>query len=153
MLRRNVIGASLGGAGAVGAACHAAPSAPVADAAMQGDTRRGAGAAEAGADVNGAQGDGMTALHWAAMKDDAELAQTAAVRRRQRARDDADRRATRRCILAAKNGSADGDGAAAQGRRRRQRARPSNGTTPLMLAAASGSVDAVSASPRRTAPT
>ena len=27
------------------------------------------------ADVNGAQGDGMTALHWAAMKDDADLAQ------------------------------------------------------------------------------
>jgi ankyrin repeat protein len=28
------------------------------------------------ADVNAAQGDGMTALHWAAMKDDAELVQT-----------------------------------------------------------------------------
>ena len=28
-----------------------------------------------GADVNAAQGDGMTALHWAAMKGDAELAQ------------------------------------------------------------------------------
>ena len=28
------------------------------------------------ADVNAAQGDGMTALHWAAMKNDAELAQT-----------------------------------------------------------------------------
>ena len=28
------------------------------------------------ADVNAAQGDGMTALHWAAMKDDADLVQT-----------------------------------------------------------------------------
>ena len=44
------------------------------------------------ADVNAAQGDGMTALHWAAMKDDAELAQTLLLRRRQRARDDAHRR-------------------------------------------------------------
>jgi ankyrin repeat protein len=39
------------------------------------------------ADVNGAQGDGMTALHWAAMKNDAELATDAAVRRRQRPRE------------------------------------------------------------------
>ena len=28
------------------------------------------------ADVNAAQGDGMTALHWAAMKNDADLVQT-----------------------------------------------------------------------------
>ena len=44
------------------------------------------------ADVNAAQGDGMTALHWAAMKGDADLAQLLLVRRRQRARDDAARR-------------------------------------------------------------
>ena len=56
---------------------HAAPSAPVADAAMQRrHATRCATLLKQAADVNAAQGDGMTALHWAAMKGDAELAQT-----------------------------------------------------------------------------
>ena len=38
-----------------------------------------------GKDVNAAQGDGMTALHWAAMNGDAELDRHAALRRRERA--------------------------------------------------------------------
>ena len=54
-----------------------------------------------GADVNAAQGDGMTALHWAAMSGDAELAQMLLYAGANVQRDDAPRRATRRCILAA----------------------------------------------------
>src|SRR6266536_6413080 len=55
----------------------AAPdAAPVADAPMQGDREAVRALLKQAADVNGAQGDGMTALHWAAMKNDAELAQT-----------------------------------------------------------------------------
>ena len=49
-----------------------APSAsPVADAAMQGDLDVVRSLLHEGADVNAAQGDGMTALHWAARNDDA----------------------------------------------------------------------------------
>src|SRR6185503_2126602 len=44
---------------------------PVADAAMRGDTARVRVLIKSGADVNGAQGDGMTALHWAATRGDA----------------------------------------------------------------------------------
>ena len=47
---------------------------PVADAAMRGDARVRT-LLKQGADVNAAQGDGMTALHWAARNGDAELAQ------------------------------------------------------------------------------
>ena len=50
-----------------------------------------------GGDVNASQGDGMTALHWAAINGDAEIADDAALRRRQRARDDAPRRLHARC--------------------------------------------------------
>jgi ankyrin repeat protein len=44
---------------------------PVADAAMRGDTARVRMLLRQGADVNAAQGDGMTALHWAATRGDA----------------------------------------------------------------------------------
>ena len=75
MLRRL---AMLGALGAVSltAFLHAAPSAPVADAAMQGNKDAVRSLLKQAADVNAAQGDGMTALHWAAMKDDADLVQT-----------------------------------------------------------------------------
>ena len=53
----------------------AAATAPVADAAMNGDAAAVRSLLKAAADVNAAQGDGMTALHWAAMNGDAELAQ------------------------------------------------------------------------------
>ena len=46
---------------------------PVADAAMRGDVDTVAGLLREGADVNAAQGDGMTALHWAAANGDAGL--------------------------------------------------------------------------------
>ncbi|MDZ7778805.1 MAG: ankyrin repeat domain-containing protein [Gemmatimonadota bacterium] len=48
---------------------------PVADAAQRGDVEAVVALLEQGADVNAAQGDGMTALHWAARKGNAELAE------------------------------------------------------------------------------
>lgn len=48
--------------------------APVADAAMRGEVETVRALLRDGADVNEAQGDGMTALHWAARHDDVELA-------------------------------------------------------------------------------
>ena len=61
----------------------------VADAAMKRDKDAVRALLKDGADVNAAQGDGMTALHWAALNGDVELAADAAVRRRQREGDDA----------------------------------------------------------------
>ncbi|MBI3789250.1 MAG: ankyrin repeat domain-containing protein [Gemmatimonadetes bacterium] len=56
---------------AVGVA-RAGVEAPVADAAMRGDATAVRALIKAGADVNAAQGDGMTALHWAAQRGDLE---------------------------------------------------------------------------------
>ena len=50
------------------------PDSPVADAAMRGDVATVRELLRQGLDVNAAQGDGMTALHWAADRGDAELA-------------------------------------------------------------------------------
>ena len=50
-----------------------APDAPVADAAMRGDVDAVRQLLREGADVNAAQGDGMSALHWAAEHGDPEL--------------------------------------------------------------------------------
>jgi uncharacterized protein len=122
---------------------HAAPSTPVADAAMEGNREAVKALLKQAADVNAAQGDGMTALHWAAMKDDAELVQTLLYA-------GANVRATTRIgaytplLLAAKNGSASviapllKVGADVN-------TPTSNGTTPLMFAAAAGNLDAVTA--------
>ncbi len=49
--------------------------APVADAAMSGDIVEVRRLLSAGEDVNEAQGDGMTALHWAALQGEVELAE------------------------------------------------------------------------------
>ena len=51
-----------------------ASGASVAEAAMRGDKAAVRDLLKQGADVNGAQGDGMSALHWAAERGDAELA-------------------------------------------------------------------------------
>ena len=48
---------------------------PVADAAMRGDIEAVRSLLRSGADVNAAQGDGMTALHWAAQTGERELAE------------------------------------------------------------------------------
>jgi ankyrin repeat protein len=49
--------------------------APVADAAMRGDVEAVRSLLRSGVDVNEAQGDGMTALHWAARRGDADMAE------------------------------------------------------------------------------
>ncbi len=51
----------------------APPEAPVADAAREGDLETVRALLRAGEDVNAAQGDGMTALHWAAERGDAAM--------------------------------------------------------------------------------
>ena len=55
------------------AALGAQSTSPVADAAMRGDKDAVRNLIKQGADVNGAQGDGMSALHWAAERGDALL--------------------------------------------------------------------------------
>jgi ankyrin repeat protein len=55
------------------ASVGAAVNAPVADAASRGDTAAVRALLKDGADVNAPQGDGMTALHWAAERGDLEL--------------------------------------------------------------------------------
>ena len=117
--------------------------APVADAAMHGDRAAVKALLQQGGDVNAAQGDGMTALHWAAMKNVGELAQMLVYA-------GANVKATTRLgsntplVLAARNGNAPvvqvllEAGADAK-------AATSTGTTPLMLAAASGNTEAVTA--------
>ena len=52
-----------------------APESPVADAAMQGDIETVRSLLRSGADVNAAQGDGMTALHWAAVHNNVAMAE------------------------------------------------------------------------------
>jgi uncharacterized protein len=62
------------GAMLVTASLDAAVDAPVADAAKRGDRDAVRTLLKDGADVNAPQGDGMTALHWAAERGDVELA-------------------------------------------------------------------------------
>src|SRR5688500_16351205 len=61
--------------GVTGFMVAAAGDTRVADAAMAGDRNEVRNLLTQAVDVNSAQGDGMTALHWAALKGDAELAQ------------------------------------------------------------------------------
>ena len=61
---------------AIGAVLAAAPSAtPVADAARGGDVDAVRALLQQGTDVNGAHGDGMSALHWAAQRGDRQMAE------------------------------------------------------------------------------
>lgn len=72
-VRRYLRLCALCAAALVWAAAAPPPEAPVADAAMRGERDKVRALLREGADVNAAQGDGMTALHWAAVHGDAEL--------------------------------------------------------------------------------
>ena len=116
---------------------------PIADAASRGDREAVKALLKNAADVNAAQGDGMTALHWAAMNGDAELAQLLIVA-------GANIKATTRLgsytplYLASRHGH----GRVIQALIKAGadvKTGTTNGTTPLMVAAASGDIDAVRA--------
>ena len=130
-------------AGGLGVWLQAAASAPVADAAMQHDSVAVRALLRQGADVNAAQGDGMTALHWAATHGDVELADVLLYA-------GANVRATSRLGRYTPLHVASQNGAAAVvkaliGRGAEVAAATSTGATPLMLAAQSGQVDTVTA--------
>lgn len=72
-MRRNVIGVLLAGTISLAAGLQAADR-TVADAAMAGDLEAVRTLLKQGADVNAVQGDGVTALHWAALKGHDDLA-------------------------------------------------------------------------------
>jgi uncharacterized protein len=141
MLRKTLVLACAVSVVTVAALVHAAGPSTVVDAAMTGNRDAVKTLLQGGADVNTALGDGMTALHYAAVKNDAEMAKMLLVA-------GANAKATTRLggytplLLASRAGhaavietliagGADPNGATV------------NGTTPLMLAAAAGKTDAV----------
>src|SRR5512134_669757 len=117
-----------------------AADSPIADAAARGDRDAVKALLKKAADVNAAQGDGMTALHWAAMNGDADLAQMLIVA-------GANVRATTRLgtytplYLASQQGHAPVIQALVAAGADVKAGTP-NGTTPLMVAAASGELEA-----------
>ena len=119
----------------------AAGPAPVAEAAMARDREAVKTLLKGGADVNAAQGDGMTALHWAARNGDAELTQMLLFA-------GANVKATTRLggytplMMAAEQGHATVIATLVSGGSD-VKAANALGTTPLMLAAASGDPQAV----------
>src|SRR5215813_5376601 len=77
MLRRTLIASGLALATlSLTVLLNADGGSTVADAAQAGDKAGVRTLLKQAADVNAAQGDGMTALHWAAMRNDPDLAQT-----------------------------------------------------------------------------
>jgi ankyrin repeat protein len=121
---------------ACAAVLGAQSTAPIAEAASKGDREAVHALIKKGLDVNESQGDGTTALHWAAMKGDAELTRMLIYA-------GANLRATTRIgaytplFLAAKGGYSDVVSALiAAGAD--VKATTTNGTTPLMIAAAAG---------------
>lgn len=118
-----------------------AAAAPVADAAMKRDTEAVRTLIKGGADVNAAQGDGMTALHWASRHGDAAMTQMLLFA-------GANVKATTRLggytplLMAAEHGHAAVISALLAGGAD-AKAGNALGTTALMLAAASGNATAV----------
>lgn len=113
----------------------------IADAARRGDRDAVRSLLDRTADVNSAQGDGTTALHWAAMNDDVEIVQMLL-------KGGADVKAATRVggitplLMACTNGNAAIIDALLRAGADASSAK-SNGTTALMLAAAAGRADAV----------
>jgi len=120
---------------------NAQSAAQIANAAQNGNRESVHALLKKGLDVNEAQGDGTTALHWAAMKGDAEMARMLIVA-------GANVRATTRIgsytplYLAAKGGYPDVV-AALLAAGADAKATTSNGTTPLMIAAAAGDTKSI----------
>ncbi len=131
------------GALALSTLMHASPGTSVVDAAMQGNREAVRALLKDGADVNTATGDGMTALHFAAVKHDVDLAKMLLYA-------GANVKATTRIggytplLIASRDGDAPmiatllGAGADAN-------SATTSGTTALMFAAESGHLDAVKA--------
>jgi len=140
MTMRNSLGA-LSLAVLLSASIVAADGSPIANAAMNADRESVRALLKKGLDVNEAQGDGTTALHWAAIKGDAEMAQMLIYA-------GANVRATTRLgaytplYLAAKGGHS-AVVAALLAAGADAKAVTSNGTTPLMIAAAAGDTKSI----------
>jgi len=149
MRTRLLIGAltSLGGAlcltALLSASSTQAGKGAVADAAQRGDREAVKALLKDAADVNGAQGDGMTGLHWAAMKGDAEMTQMLVYA-------GANVNATTRLgsytplFLAARQGQPSVIPVLVKAGAKATQT-TTTGTTPLMVAAASGSAETVKA--------
>src|SRR5262245_54983391 len=140
MMRRTVMLASTLVALGLSVLLNAAAPASLIDAAMQGNKDAVRTMLKQGADVNTAQGDGMTALHWAVQKGDVEIAQTLLYA-------GANVKATTRIggytplLIAARNGNAEMiEALVAAGAD--PNAPTTNGATPLMLASQAGNVAA-----------
>ena len=124
-----------------GVVCAASIDTRLSDAAMNGDRDAVRSLLKQKADVNGAQGDGSTALHWAAYKDDFEMAKMLLA-------SGADVKAKTRegeitpFFMACSNGDAAMIEAMLKAGADANSVK-SNGTTALMAAAGSGSADAV----------
>ncbi len=136
------VGTAFVGALSLAAIVLAGPAdTPVADAAMQGDIDVVRSLLKEGMDVNAAQGDGMTALHWAAFTDNVDIARMLSYA-------GANMEAATRInamtplVLAARNGSGSMVAALLEGGADAN-GMMTTGTTPLMFAAAAGSVAAV----------
>ena len=137
-----ITGIVLGGALALSALLQASgDTSSVADAAMAGDRAAVRARLTSGDDVNAAQGDGMTALHWAAKHGDVELVKMLLTA-------GANVRATTRLgnytplLMASESGSAGAiESLIASGAD--TKAVTASGVTPLMFASAAGQSDAV----------
>src|SRR5262245_18170854 len=126
-----------------GAAPPGSSDASIADAAMRGDRADVLALIKKGVDVNAPQGDGVTALHWAARRGEADVV-TALVAAGANTRAATEFGAYTPLHLAAERGASAIVKALVSGGAPVD-ARTSTGATPLMLAAASGDVASIAA--------